>query len=144
MDTPETLIAAVRYFADLDRCEDYMRSLRWPTGTIRCPKCDRTNVGEIKTRRVLRCRDCRRQIYTRRGTIFEKSPLGLDKWFLAVWCIANYKNGISSHELARALGVRQPTAWFMRHRIRVAMEIDGEDKFDGPTEADTTYVGGRA
>jgi hypothetical protein len=101
-------------------------------------------VGEIKTRRLLRCRDCRRQIYTKRGTIFEDSPLGLDKWFFAVWCIANCKNGISSQELARALGVRQPTAWFMMHRIRVAMEIDGEDEFDGPTEADTTYVGGRA
>jgi len=144
MDMPTTLIEAVRYFADLDRCEELMRKMRWPTGTIRCPECDSTNVGEIKTRRLLRCRDCRRQIYTKRGTIFEDSPLGLDKWFVAVWSIANCKNGISSHELARALGVTQKTAWFMLHRIRVAMEIDDGGKFDGPSEADTTYVGGRA
>lgn len=144
MDAPETLIEAVRYFSDPDRCDELMRKMRWPTGTIRCPECDSTNVGEIKTRRLLRCRDCRRQIYTKRGTIFEDSPLGLDKWFVAVWSIANCKNGISSHELSRALGVTQKTAWFMLHRIRVAMEIDDGDKFDGPTEADTTYVGGRA
>lgn len=143
-DTPQSLLEAVRYFSDLDKCEDFLRKLRWPTGTIRCPECNSTNVGEIKTRRLLRCRDCRRQIYTKRGTIFEDSPLGLDKWFVAVWCIANCKNGISSHELARAIDVRQPTAWFMLHRIRTAMEIDGGDKFDGPAEADTTYIGGRA
>lgn len=122
-----------------------MRAMRWPGGKPQCPECESRNVGEIKTRRLLRCRDCRRQIYTKRGTIFEDSPLGLDKWFVAVWCIANCKNGISSHELARAIGVQQKSAWFMLHRIRVAMEIDGDgDKFDGPTEADTTYVGGAA
>lgn len=144
METPKTLLAAVRYFSDLDRCEEYLRSLRWPGGKVRCPECDSANVGEIKTRRLLRCRDCRRQIYTKRGTIFEDSPLGLDKWFVAIWSVANCKNGISSHELARALGVQQKTAWFMLHRIRVAMEIDEGGKFNGPTEADTTYVGGRA
>ena len=144
MDTPTTLIEAVRYFSDLDRCEEYMRAMRWRGGKPRCPECDSDNIGEIKTRRLLKCRDCKRQIYTKRGTIFEDSPLGLDKWFVAVWCIANAKNGISSHELARALGVTQKTAWFMLHRIRVAMDIEGGNKFDGTTEADTTYVGGRA
>lgn len=144
MDAPQTLIEAVRYFSDLDRCEETMRKSRWPGGVPECPECGSKNIGEIKTRRLLRCRDCRRQIYTKRGTIFEDSPLGLDKWLVAVWSIANCKNGVSSHELARALGVTQKTAWFMLHRVRVAMEIDGEDKFDGPTEADTTYVGGRA
>lgn len=144
MDLPATLLEAVRYFSDIDRCEAFLRKLRWPTGTIRCPECNSTNIGEVKTRRLLQCRDCRRQIYTKRGTIFEDSPLGLDKWFVAVWCIANCKNGISSHELARALGIQQKSAWFMLHRIRTAMEIDGGDKFDGPAEADTTYIGGRA
>lgn len=143
MDTPTCLIEAVRYFSDLDRCEDYMRSLRWPGGKPCCPECGSENLGEIKTLRLLRCRDCRRKIYTKRGTIFEDSPLGLDKWFVAVWAIANCKNGISSHELARALDVQQKTAWFMLHRIRKAMEVDGAD-FDGPAEADTTYIGGRA
>ena len=144
MDTPKTLLEAVRYFSDLDRCEAYMRSLRWPGTKPKCPECGSTNIGEIKTLRLLRCRDCRRKIYTKRGTIFEDSPLGLDKWFVAVWAIANCKNGISSHELARAIGVQQKSAWFMLHRIRKAMECEGGDKFDGPTEADTTYVGGRA
>lgn len=144
VEAPQTLIEAVRYFSDLDRCEETMRKTRWPGGEPVCPECGSKNIGEIKTRRLLRCRECRRQIYTKRGTIFEDSPLGLDKWLVAVWSIANCKNGVSSHELARALGVTQKTAWFMLHRVRVAMEIDGEDKFDGPTEADTTYVGGAA
>lgn len=144
MDTPHTLIEAVRYFSDLSVCEDYMRSLRWPDGKITCPECGSDNVGEIKTLRLLRCRDCRRKLYSKRGTIFEDSPLGLDKWFVAVWAIANCKNGISSHELARAIGVQQKSAWFMLHRIRTAMEIDDGEKFDGPAEADTTYVGGLA
>lgn len=144
MVLPKTLLEAVRYFSDLDRCEDYMRSLRWPGGKPVCPECESTNIGEIKTVRVLRCRDCRRKIYAKRGTIMEDSPLGLDKWFVAMWSVANCKNGISSHELARAIGVQQKSAWFMLHRIRMAMEIDGGPKFDGPAEADTTYVGGRA
>ena len=143
-DCPETLLEAVRYFSDLDRCEDLMKHLRWPGGEPKCPECGSKNVGEIKTRRLLRCRECRRQIYTKRGTIFEDSPIGLDKWFVALWSIANCKNGISSHELARAIGVQQKKAWFMLHRIRTAIEIDGGDKFEGPAEADTTYVGGLA
>lgn len=92
----------------------------------------------------MRCKDCRKQFSSKVGTIFEDSPLGLDKWFVAVWSVANCKNGISSHELSRAIGVRQSTAWFMLHRIRKAMEIADTDKFDGPAEADTTYIGGQA
>lgn len=128
-----TLMQAVRYFADRDVCEKYMRSIKWPND-ITCPDCGAggDRIGEVKTRHLLRCKDCRRQISAKVGTIFESSPLGLDKWFVAMWCIANCKNGISSHELARALGVRQPSAWFLLHRIRVAMECGGIDKFDGP------------
>jgi hypothetical protein len=106
--------------------------------------CGSDRIGEIKTLRLLRCKDCRKKLYTKKGTIFEDSPLGLDKWFVAVWAIANCKNGISSHELARAIGVNQKSAWFMLHRIRAAMETDDFKKFDGPAEADTTYVGGKA
>lgn len=144
MDTPETLLEAVRHYSDADNCEQAMRRARWPGGPPVCPECGSKNIGEIKTLRLLRCRDCRRKIYTKRGTIFEDSPLGLDKWLVAVWTIANCKNGVSSWELSRALGVTQKTAWFMLHRIRVAMEVDEGGKFSGPTEADTTYVGGRA
>lgn len=143
IDTPKTLLEAARYFADIEVCEAYMKSLRW-TGEPVCPKCGGERIGEIATRRMLRCKDCRKQFSHKVGTIFEDSPLGLDKWFVAVWAIANCKNGISSHELGRAIGVTQKTAWFMLHRIRTAMELDGGDKFDGPTEADTSYIGGAA
>lgn len=143
-DSPKSLLEAVRYFSDLDRCSAYLRALRWPGGKPMCPECESDRIGEVATRRLLRCKECRRQFSDKVGTIFEDSPLGLDKWFVAVWCIANCKNGISSHELGRAIGVTQRTAWFMIHRIREAMGADGGPPFAGPAEADTTYVGGRA
>lgn len=146
-DCPQTLLEAARYFADLNVCNEYMRRIKWPNGTITCPHCGAKGerIGEIATRHMLRCKDCRKQFSHKVGTIFEDSPLGLDKWFVAVWAIANCKNGISSHELSRAIGVTQKTAWFMLHRIRKAMEIaDGGGKFDGPVEADATYIGGKA
>ena len=143
--TPVTLQQATIYFSDLDRCEEYMRRIRWGDGAPSCPRCGAKGVriGEIKTRRMLKCRDCKKQFSSRVGTVFESSKIGLDKWFLAVWLIANCKNGISSYELARDVGVEQKTAWFMIHRIRAAMEVSG-DKFDGTNEADTTYVGGKS
>lgn len=142
--SPETLLEAVRYFADLDICNAYMRRIKWPGGKIVCPHCASQRIGEIASRHLLRCKDCRKQFSHKVGTIFEDSPLGLDKWFVAVWCIANCRNGISSHELGRALGVTQKTAWFMLHRIRLAMQTETFDRFDGPAEADTTYIGGKA
>jgi transposase-like protein len=145
-DTPCTLIEAVRYFSDLEVCNAYMARIRWSDGKAVCPACGAKGerIGQIATRGMLRCKDCRKQFSHKVGTIFEDSPLGLDKWFVAVWSIANCKNGISSHELARALGVTQKTAWFMLHRIRKAMEVGGFDKLDGPAEADATYIGGKA
>lgn len=145
-EMPRTLLQAVRYFSDLALCEKYMRSIKWPAGDIACPNCGASGdrIGEVATRSVLRCKDCRKMIYTKEGTIFQDSPLGLDKWFVAMWFVANCKNGISSHELGRALGVTQKTAWFMCHRIREAMQIEDPEKFKGPTEADTTYIGGKA
>lgn len=134
METPKTLLDAARYFADLDMCEAYLE-LRYAGGQPTCEECGSDRIGEIKTRRLLRCKDCRRTIYPKKGTIFEDSPLGLDKWFVAIWSIANCKNGISSHELARAIGVNQKTAWFMLQRIRAAMETDDFREMDGPCEA---------
>jgi len=131
MDTPQTLLQAAHYFADLDICEKFMRDIKWLGVEPVCPHCRSKRVGEIKTRRLLRCKDCRKQFSSKVGTIFEDSPLGLDKWFVAVWAIANCKNGVSSHELSRTIGVTQKTAWFMLHRIRVAMECETPDKFDG-------------
>lgn len=147
-DLPKTLLQACRYFADPQVCNDFMRKLKWPDGVIVCPACAAKGerVGEIATRSMFQCLDCGRQFSHKVGTIFEDSKLGLDKWFVAVWCVVNSKNGISSHELARALGVTQKTAWFMTHRIRKTLEIADppDSKFPGPAEADATYVGGAA
>lgn len=145
-DNPETLQQAIIYFSDPDRCEAYMRKIRWADATPVCPNCGAKGkrIGEIKTRRMLRCKDCRKQFSSRLGTVFESSKIPLDKWFLCVWLVANCKNGVSSYEVARDIDVTQTTAWFMLHRIRAAMEVEGIDKFDGPSEADTSYIGGKA
>lgn len=143
MITPKTLMEAIRYYADPDVCHDLMVKAKWPGGRVTCPQCESHNIGEIKSRRKFQCKDCRVQFSAKVGTIFEDSPLPLDKWFVATWMIANCKNGVSTYELARAIGVTQKTAWFMLHRIRLAMESD-TFRMDGPAEADTTYMGGKA
>src|SRR5438874_5834860 len=122
MDTklPQTLMEAVRFFADLDVCHQYMEHIKWPDGKITCPHCQSQNICRIKRRRMLRCKDCRKQFSVKVGTIFEDSRLGLDKWFVATWTLTNCKNGISSHELAREIGVTQKSAWHMLHRVRLA------------------------
>lgn len=142
---PRTLMEAVRYFADEDRTLATMVSLRWPHG-VHCPTCGRTDVRFISTRRMWECKEKhpRKQFSAKVGTIFEDSPLKLDKWFVAIWSIANCKNGISSHELGRAIGVTQKSAWFMLHRIRLAMQTGSFVKADRTTEIDETYVGGLA
>lgn len=143
-DNPDTLQQAVIYFADLDRCDDFMRRVRWEDRKPRCIHCESDNLTWMASRRKYQCNACRKQFSMTVGTVFESSHIKLDKWFLAVWLIANCKNGISSYELARDVGVTQKTAWFMLHRIRAAMDLGGGDKFDGPAEADTTYIGGKA
>ena len=142
---PSNLLEAIRYFSDPDIATDFVASLRWPDGPI-CPNCGSGEYSYLKTRRVWKCKqkDCRKQYSVKLGTIFGDSPLGLDKWLPAVWLVANSKNGISSHELARALGVTQKSAWFMVHRIRLAMQTGSFDKLDGEVEADETFVGGLA
>lgn len=141
---PQSLLEAVKYFADLDVCNAYMRKIKWPDGKPTCPKCGGDNIGEIATRSMLKCRACKKQFSYKVGTIFEDSPLGLDKWFVAVWAIANAKNGISSHEIGRALDVTQKTAWFMLHRIREAMRSGTFRKLSGTIESDETFIGGEA
>lgn len=143
---PETLIEAVRYFTDLDVCHGYMVKVKWPDGKIVCPKCGGDAIGNIASRRMFQCKakGCRKQFSAKVGTIFEDSPLPLSSWFVAVWSIVNAKNGISSYELGRALGTTQRTAWFMLHRVRLAMRIGTFQKMTGTTEADETYIGGKA
>jgi transposase-like protein len=138
---PQTLVEAIRYFSDLDVCTAFVAKMRWSDGPV-CDRCGGVESSYISTRRVWKCKACKRQYSVKVGTIFEDSALGLDKWLPAVWLIANSKNGVSSHELGRALGVTQKSAWFMLHRIRLAMASDSLDMFGGTVEVDETYVGG--
>jgi transposase-like protein len=141
---PTTLNEAIRYFADADRAHAFIVALRFPNGAA-CPRmgCGSANVGYITTRRMWQCKDCKKQSSVKVGTIFEDSPIGFDKWLPAMWMIAGDRNGISSHELSRAVGVTQKTAWFMLHRIRLAMkEKSLSPMLSGEVEADETFVGG--
>ena len=141
---PQSLIEAVRHYSDLDACEMKLAKMKWTDGKPVCPHCCGQNIGRIETRRKFQCKACRKQFSVKVGTIFEDSPLGLDQWFVAVWSIANAKNGISSCELARALDVTQKSAWFMLHRIREAMRSGTFKKLEGPVESDETFIGGKA
>lgn len=145
MKEPKTLQQAILYFADSDNCLKYMVDRRWPDGVVTCPTCGRKDPAFLKNQSKWQCKTVhpKRQFSVKVGTIFEDSPLGLEKWLPAVWLITNAKNGISSYELHRALGVTQKTAWFMLHRIREAMKQDNAHKFGfgGPVEGDETYVG---
>lgn len=116
---PKTLIEAIRYFSDTDTCIAFLVSLRWPNG-VTCPTCGSKEVSYISTRRIWKCKvkHDHRQFSIKVGTIFEDSPIGLDKWLSAMWMICNDKNGISSYEVHRGLGITQKSAWFMMHRIR--------------------------
>jgi transposase-like protein len=146
MDTsPATLQEAIVYFADPDRAHDFLVKMRWPNG-VACPRmgCGSANVAAIKSRKKWRCRECNRQFSVKVGTIFEDSPIGLDRWLPAFWLLTNAKNGISSYEIVRGLKVCQKTAWFMLHRIRCAMQDETFELLDTAVEVDETYVGGLA
>jgi len=140
-----TLLEAIRYFSDPDVCLEYLVAQRWPDG-VACPICGSKEVHFIATRRLWRCknRHAGQQFSIKVGTIFEDSPIGLDKWLPAIWLICSAKNGISSYELQRSLGVSQKTAWFMLHRIRLAMQTGTFAKMVGEVEIDETYIGGKA
>jgi transposase-like protein len=143
--TPKTLTDAIKHFADSDNCRDYLIALRWPDG-VTCPRCGSTKVYFEKGRTLWECKagHPKRTFSLKTGTVFEDSPIGLDKWLPAVWMIVNMKNGISSHELAASLGVTQKTAWFMLHRIRLAMQDTTGGKLGGDVEVDETFIGGKA
>jgi transposase-like protein len=136
---------AVRYFADPEVALRHMIELRWG-GTPTCPTCGRTDVRFIPTRSLWECKSKhpRKQFSAKVGTIFEDSAISLDKWFVAIWMVANYKNGISSYEMARALGITQKSAWHMNHRIRLAMKLGTIEKMTSEVEADETFIGGLA
>jgi transposase-like protein len=141
---PATLVDAIRYFADPEKCLAFLVEMRWPAG-VTCPTCGSREVGYLSTRRVWKCKTNhpKRQFSVKVGTIFEDSPIPLDKWLAAMWMLANDKNGISSYEVARGLGVTQKTGWFMLHRIRLAMQDGSVERLRGRVESDETYIGGK-
>jgi transposase-like protein len=145
MNAPRTLQEAILYFADPDRCLKFMVEIRWPDG-VKCPTCGSKEVYFLESRRVWKCKakHAKQQFSAKVGTVFEDSPIGLDKWFAAVWMVANCKNGVSSYEIHRALKVTQKTAWFMDHRIRLAMQSGTFEKVAGEFEVDESFIGGLA
>ena len=144
-EIPETLVGAVRFFADKARCRQLLIEMRWPGGVC-CPHCGSLRVGYLRQQRRWKCYEghARPQFSHLTGTIFEHSPLGLDLWLPALWQVVNCKNGVSSCELARALGVTQKTAWFMAHRIRYALRSGNGFVLAEEVEVDETFVGGRS
>ena len=146
---PSTLQEAAVYFAQPDVALMYFVALRWPDGEIKCPTCGSSAVRFISTRKLWRCggeKHARQQFSVKVGTIMEDSPIGLDKWMLAMWMVTNCKNGVSSYEMARALGITQKSAWFLDHRIRKAMQDDGTLTLGGSgktVEVDETFIGAR-
>src|SRR6266481_2878202 len=144
MEAPKTLQQAIVYFSDPQRAFEYAVKLRWPSGKVTCPRCGKDRHSFIKTRRIWFCYECQKQFTLKVGTIFEDSPLGLDKWMMAFWMIVNCKNGISSMEIHRALGITQKSAWFMLQRLRLAMQSGDFGKLTGHVEVDETFIGGKA
>src|ERR1700694_2646266 len=145
---PQTLMEAIRYFQDPGVCVEFMALIRWPNGA-ESPHCQSKRHSFLRSRRIWKCLDCRKQYSAKVGTIFEDSAIPLDKWMTAVWLVVNNKNGISSWELHRGLKVTQKAAWFMLHRIRYALQESGaktpDDQMGGfsPVEVDETFVGGK-
>ncbi|MGA9566552.1 MAG: IS1595 family transposase [Candidatus Korobacteraceae bacterium] len=147
VECPDNLKQVIQYFSDAEACVEFLAGIRWPDGA-RCPACESTSHSYIKTRRIWKCKACGRQYSVKLGTVFEDSPIPLDKWLCAVWLVVNCKNGISSYEIARYLKITQKSAWFMLGRIRLALK-DGDwstklgSADGGECEVDETFVGAK-
>ena len=142
---PESLQEAIIYFSNRENCRNYVVARRWPNGIV-CPTCGSAKVKFQEKHDRWQCgsHHRKRQFTIKTGTIFEDSALGMDKWLAAMWLVVNCKNGISSYEISRAIGVTQKTAWFMDHRIRLALHVGSFDKLSGEIEVDETFIGGKA
>jgi transposase-like protein len=144
-----TLQQAIVHFSNPDNCVAYMVARRWPDGVVKCPTCGRDDVKYIAKRRVWQCktRHAKCQFSVKIGTIMEDSPISLDKWLVAMWMLANCRNGVSSHEIKRTLGITQKSTWFMLHRIRWAMREESKhtmgSHWGNPIEVDETFIGGK-
>lgn len=148
MKEPQSLQEAIVYFANPDNCLQYLSARRWRDGVVRCPTCESDKVAFIPTRRLWECKGKhpKRQFSVKVGTVMEDSAIGLDKWLMVMWMLANCKNGISSYEISRTVKVTQKSAWFMLHRLRYALQDETETKLGytgGPVEVDETFVGGK-
>jgi|SRR5579875_30912 len=142
-EKPKTLQQAIRYFSDEQVCIDAVAAMRWPDGPV-CPHCNYNQHYYLATQRRWKCKKCGKQFSVKVGTVFEDSPIPLDKWLTALWMLANCKNGISSYEVARAVGVTQKSAWFMLQRLRLALQDETGGKLGGEVEIDETFIGGKA
>ena len=146
IQAPETLLEAVTYFSNPENAFQFFVSLRWPKGVC-CPRCGSDKVTFLENAKVWKCRTPhpKQKFSAKVGTIFEDSPIGLDKWLPAMWLAVNCKNGVSSYELHRGIGITQKTAWFMLQRIRLAMQAGTlGGRMSGTVEADETYIGAKA
>lgn len=143
---PQTLREAIIYFSDYDHCRQAVEMIRWPDGKVRCPRCGSVSVTYLENVRRYKCyaKHPQAQFSLKVGTVFEDSPLGFEKWLPALWLLTNCKNGISSYELGRALGVTQKSAWFMLSRLRLALQAKDGGKLGGDVEIDETFIGGKA
>jgi transposase-like protein len=143
LKVPDTLMEVILHFSNPETCVKFMANLRWFDGP-ECPRCQCKKVSFLTTRLMWTCLGCRKQFSVKVGTIFEDSPIGLDKWLCAMWLIANCKNGISSYEIARDLKITQKSAWFLLHRIRYAMRTGTFMKLSGQVEVDESFIGGES
>jgi transposase-like protein len=145
-DTPKTLLEAVKFFSDYENCRSFMVEARWPDGKVKCPLCGSEHVTYMAKTRRWKCyeKHPRAQFTLKVGTVFEDSPIPLEQWLPTLWMIVNCKNGISSYEVSRALGVTQKSAWFMLHRLRLAVQEGSLMKLDGEVEVDETFIGGKS
>jgi transposase-like protein len=143
---PETLQEAILFFSDYENCRKAVEAIRWPDGVVKCPTCGSEKVTYLANQRRWKCyeKHPKAQFSLKVGTIFEDSPIGLEKWLPALWLVTTCKNGVSSYELARALGVTQKTAWFMLSRLRLALQAETGGKLGGDVEVDETFIGGKA
>jgi transposase-like protein len=145
MAKPTTLQQAIQHFSDEQTCIDAVAALRWPNG-VECVACGHKEFYWLKTQKRWKCKDCYKQFSVKLDTIFEDSPLGLDKWLIALWMLVNCKNGVSSYEVSRDLGISQKSAWFLLHRLRLALRSGSVSNLGGDgnaVECDETFVGGK-
>lgn len=142
---PKTLQEAIKHFSsDEMLCIEFFASIRWQDGIAICPICESDKTSFLATRKVWKCKACKKQFSVKVGTILEGSNISLDKWICGIWLIVNAKNGISSYEIHRSIGITQKSAWFMLHRIRAAMKTGSFEKLAGEVECDETFIGGKA